>query len=198
MGPSGSGKSTLLGLLAGLDDPTAGSVTWQGRSLREIPGPEAGHLRATMFGVVFQNFGLIPSLSARENVVLPLLMAGTRPAPATESADRWLSRLGLAGRLDHRVNELSAGQQQRVAVARALAGEPRVVFADEPTAELDGQAAAVIFATLSEIARRGGGVLVATHDPRVLPWADRVVALRDGLVEAEGSPAEVERMLTTD
>jgi putative ABC transport system ATP-binding protein len=198
MGPSGSGKSTLLGLLAGLDDPTDGAVTWQGRPLREIPGQEVGRLRASLFGVVFQNFGLLPSLSARENVVLPLLMAGSRPRPATETADRWLSRLGLAGRLDHRVNELSAGQQQRVAVARALAGKPTVVLADEPTAELDGQAAGVIFATLSEVARRGGGVLVATHDPRVLSWADRVVALRDGLVEVEGSPSDVARSLTTD
>jgi ABC-type lipoprotein export system ATPase subunit len=198
MGPSGSGKSTLLGLLAGLDDPTTGSVMWQGRPLREIPGPEVGRLRATMFGVVFQNFGLLPSLSARENVVLPLLMAGARPRPATEMADHWLSKLGLGGRLDHRVNELSAGQQQRVAVARALAAEPTVVLADEPTAELDGQAAGVIFATLSEVARRGGGVLVATHDPRVLPWADRVVVLRDGLVEVEGSPSDVARSLSTD
>jgi ABC-type lipoprotein export system ATPase subunit len=198
MGPSGSGKSTLLGLLAGLDDPTEGSVMWKGRPLREIPGADVGRLRATMFGVVFQNFGLLPSLSARENVVLPLLMAGARPRPAIETADRWLSRLGLGGRLEHRVNELSAGQQQRVAVARALAGEPTVVLADEPTAELDGQAAGVIFATLSEVARRGGGVLVATHDPRVLSWADRVVALRDGVIEAEGSPSDVARVLTTD
>ncbi len=198
MGPSGSGKSTLLGLLAGLDEPDAGRVLWEGRALREIPEADVGRLRATRFGIVFQSFGLFPSLSASENVVLPQLMAGLRPGTATGAAESWLTRLGLGGRLDHRVNELSAGQQQRVAIARALACEPAVVLADEPTAELDGQAAGVIFATLAQVARRGGGVLVATHDPRVLPWTDRVVLLRDGRVEAEGSPGEVADFLSTD
>jgi ABC-type lipoprotein export system ATPase subunit len=198
MGPSGSGKSTLLGLLAGLDEPDAGRVLWEGRALREIPEADVGRLRATRFGIVFQSFGLFPSLSATENVVLPQLMAGMRPGTATGAAESWLTRLGLGGRLGHRVNELSAGQQQRVAIARALACEPAVMLADEPTAELDGQAAAVIFATLAKVARRGGGVLVATHDPRVLPWTDRVVLLRDGRVEAEGPPEEVVGFLSTD
>jgi len=198
MGPSGSGKSTLLGLLAGLDRPTAGRVRWEGRPLEEIHETEVGRLRATGFGIVFQNFGLFPSMSARENVVLPQLMAGVTPGAAAAAAESWLARLGLGGRQGHRVNELSAGQQQRVAIARALACDPLVVLADEPTAELDGQAAVVVFATLAQVALRGGGVLVATHDPRVLPWSDRVVLLRDGRIEAEGTPGDVAGSMRTD
>jgi putative ABC transport system ATP-binding protein len=198
MGPSGSGKSTLLGILAGLDRPDEGLVSWSGRPLDEISQEESAGLRATWLGMVFQSLGLLPSLSAQENVVLPLLMAGVRPRDARELADDWLRRLGLGDRIGHRINELSVGQQQRVAVARALATAPTAVLADEPTAEVDAEAAAVILGTLHEVTRRGGGVLVATHDPRVLDRADWVVVLRDGRVEREGPPGEVRAALTTD
>jgi putative ABC transport system ATP-binding protein len=198
MGPSGSGKSTLLGILAGLDRPDEGRVSWAGRSLDEISGEESAGLRATWLGIVFQALGLLPSLSAQENIVLPLLMAGVSAGSARELADDWLRRLGMGDRIGHRINELSVGQQQRVAVARALAAGPTAVLADEPTAEVDAEAAAVILGTLHEVTRRGGGVLVATHDPRVLERADWVVVLRDGRVESEGPPGEVREALTTD
>jgi putative ABC transport system ATP-binding protein len=198
MGPSGSGKSTLLGILAGLDRPDEGLVSWAGRPLDEISEEESAGLRATWLGMVFQALGLLPSLSAQENVVLPLLMAGVVPGDARELADDWLRRLGLGDRIGHRINELSVGQQQRVAVARALATAPTAVLADEPTAEVDAEAAAVILGTLHEVTRRGGGVLIATHDPRVLDRADWVVVLRDGRVEREGPPGEVRDALTTD
>jgi len=198
MGPSGSGKTTLLGILAGLDRPDDGRVSWAGRPLDQISEEESAGLRATWLGMVFQALGLLPSLSAQENIVLPLMMAGVSAGSARELADDWLRRLGLGDRIGHRINELSVGQQQRVAVARALSAGPTAVLADEPTAEVDAEAAAVILGTLHEVTRRGGGVLVATHDPRVLERADWVVVLRDGRVEREGPPDEVRGALTTD
>ncbi|MEP7059983.1 MAG: ABC transporter ATP-binding protein, partial [Actinomycetota bacterium] len=198
MGPSGSGKSTLLGLLAGMDQPDTGAVSWQGRPLTEIAEAELATLRATQFGVIFQGFGLFPSLSALENVILPLLMAGVRPSEASDTATEWLDRFGLGGRLEHRLNELSAGQQQRVAVARGIANGQSVVFADEPTAELDERSGAVVLEALHEVALRGGAVLIATHDPWVLQRADRAIIMRDGRVEAEGRPDQVIGNVTTD
>jgi ABC-type lipoprotein export system ATPase subunit len=198
MGPSGSGKSTLMGLLAGLDQPDAGRVSWEGRPLAEIPEAELARLRATRFGVIFQGFGLFPSLSALENVVLPLLMAGTRPQVAVETATEWLDRFGLGGRLDHRLNELSAGQQQRVAVARGIANGQQVVLADEPTAELDERSGSVVLEALHDVALRGGAVLIATHDPWVLQRADRAIIMRDGRIEAEGRPDQLAASVTTD
>jgi putative ABC transport system ATP-binding protein len=198
MGPSGSGKSTLLGLLAGLDQPDTGQVLWEGRLLADIEETDLARTRATRFGVIFQGFGLFPSLSALENVVLPLLMAGRDPSEATDIAGAWLDRFGLGGRLDHRVNELSTGQQQRVAVARGIANGQTVVLADEPTAELDERSGTTVLEALHDVALRGGGVIVATHDPWVLQRADRVIVMRDGHIEAEGSPSQVAGYLTTD
>jgi putative ABC transport system ATP-binding protein len=198
MGPSGSGKSTLLGLLAGLDQPDTGEVEWERRPLADFTEEELGLIRATRFGVIFQGFGLFPSLSALENVVLPLLMAGTRPAEATDIARGWLDRFGLGGRLEHRVNELSAGQQQRVAVARGIANGQTVVLADEPTAELDERSAGSVLEALHDVALGGGGVIIATHDPWVLQRADRAIVMRDGRIEAEGSPEQVIHRVSTD
>lgn len=187
-GPSGSGKSTLLGILGGFGSPDEGEVTWGGRHLKDLGPAELASLRSVTLGVIFQALGLLPSLTAEENVVLPLLYSGLGPAGASERARRWLARLGLGDRQEHRVNELSLGQQQRVAVARALAAEPAVVLADEPTAEVDEEVATVILEALREVTARGGGVIVASHDLRLTDAADRVLSLRSGEVEHLGPP----------
>jgi ABC-type lipoprotein export system ATPase subunit len=198
MGPSGSGKSTLLGIIGGFEPPDSGSVTWHGRSLADLSTIEVARRRASEFGVVFQSLGLFPALTARENVYLPLLISGADPDSAAAAAERWLRRFGLDDRAEHRLFELSLGQQQRVAVARALAPDPDIVLADEPTAEMDHEAARVVIDALRDVSLRGGGVILASHDPRVLLVADRVLVLRAGRLVAEGSPGEVAEFLTTD
>jgi ABC-type lipoprotein export system ATPase subunit len=198
MGPSGSGKSTLLGILGGFEPPDSGSVLWHGRSVADLSATERARRRASEFGVVFQSLGLFPTLTARENVYLPLLISGADPDSSAAAAESWLHRLGLQDRAEHRLFELSLGQQQRVAVARALAPEPDIILADEPTAELDHEAANVVIEALREVSLRGGGVILASHDPRVLLVADRVLVLRAGRLVAEGSPGEVAEFLTTD
>jgi putative ABC transport system ATP-binding protein len=198
LGPSGSGKTTLLGLLAGLDRPERGRVCWRGRPFAELSHREVIELRRTRLGVVFQSFGLLPTLSAVENVELPLRVAGSDLREAKRSAAEWLERLGLGDRLDNRVFELSAGQQQRVAIARALVIEPEVVLADEPIAEVDSENAELILQALSQVTARGGAVLCATHNPAALAYASRAVLLRDGVVEWIGTPEDVAGRLTTD
>lgn len=198
IGPSGSGKTTFLGVLSGLDAPDEGEVWWKGRPILELPLREQIHLRRTGIGVVFQSFGLLPTLSAAENVELPLRLAGADLDEARGRARSWLERLGLADRLDNRTFELSAGQQQRVAVARALIAEPEVVLADEPIAEVDTENADLILDALWEVIRRGGAVLAATHNPEALRYASRVVLFRDGQVEAEGPPGALATRLTVD
>jgi ABC-type lipoprotein export system ATPase subunit len=197
IGPSGSGKSTLLGIIGGFEPPDRGTVKWRDRLLAELSGTEIARQRASEFGLVFQSLGLFPTLTARENVYLPLLISGAEPDAAAAAADRWIRRLGLQDRAEHRLFELSLGQQQRIAVARALAPDPDIVLADEPTAELDQEAASVVIQALHEVSQRGGGVILASHDPRVLKVADRVLALRAGRLVAEGSPDEVAALLTT-
>jgi putative ABC transport system ATP-binding protein len=198
VGPSGSGKTTLLGLLSGLDAPERGRVAWRGRPMEQLRDEEVRRLRRRGVGVVFQSFGLLPSLSAVENVALPLRVAGVDPQAAARAGEGWLRRLGMGDRFDNRVFELSAGQQQRVAIARALVIEPDVVLADEPIAEVDSGNATVILEALAEVSGRGGAVVCATHNPAALSVATRAVLLRDGTIEAEGSPAEVATRLTTD
>jgi putative ABC transport system ATP-binding protein len=198
MGPSGSGKTTLLGLLSGLDRPEQGRVHWHGVPLDELGPQEHRALRRSSIGVVFQNFGLLPTLSAQENVELPLRVAGETVGRAGDEARRWLERLGLGDRLGNRTFELSAGQQQRVAVARALVTGPEVVLADEPIAEVDTENADLILDALADVSRRGGAVLAATHNPAALSYAGRVVLLRDGAVEATGTPDEMAGHISTD
>jgi ABC-type lipoprotein export system ATPase subunit len=198
MGPSGSGKSTLLGLLAGLDRSDAGRVLWRDRLISEMTADERSAIRRSGVGIVLQSLGLLPSLSALENVQLSLLASGRAQRDAREEAGAWLSRLGMADHLQHRLFELSAGQQQRVAVARALSIRPEVVLADEPTAELDAEASAVVLTALQDVVRRGGAVLVATHDPTILNLATRVLLLRDGRLEHEGTPEDMAQFVTTD
>jgi putative ABC transport system ATP-binding protein len=198
MGPSGSGKTTFIGVLSGLDAPDEGEVTWKGLAMRSMPFDDQIALRRTGMGIVFQSFGLLPTLSAIENVELPLRVAGVALDETRGRAEMWLARLGLGDRLHNRTFELSAGQQQRVAVARALIPEPEVVLADEPIAEVDTENADLILDALWDVIRRGGAVLAATHNPEALRYSNRVVLFRDGQIEAEGTPEQIAPRLTVD
>jgi putative ABC transport system ATP-binding protein len=198
MGPSGSGKTTFIGVLSGLDVPDEGEVMWKDRAMSSLSFDEQITLRRTGIGIVFQSFGLLPTLSALENVELPLRVAGVPLDETRARAETWLARLGLSDRLHNRTFELSAGQQQRVAVARALIPEPEVILADEPIAEVDTENADLILEALWEVIRRGGAVLAATHNPEALRYSNRVVLFRDGSIEAEGSPEELASRLTVD
>ena len=198
MGPSGSGKTTFLGVLAGLDPPDQGEVRWKGEPMSSLSADERRALRQRGIGVVFQSFGLLPALTALENVELPLRVNGVDLREGRERAEDWLRRLGLETRMHNRTYELSAGQQQRVAVARALIAEPEIVMADEPIAEVNTENADVILEALWDVIRRDGAVLAATHNPEALRYANRVVLFRDGVVEEEGTPQEVAPHLTVD
>jgi putative ABC transport system ATP-binding protein len=184
MGPSGSGKSTLMHLLAGLDAPTSGTVRVAGEDITRMKDRDLTRLRRRHIGFVFQSFNLLPTLSAEENILLPLSIAGRRP-PAGE-VDDLLARVGLSERRDHRPAQLSGGQQQRVAIARALITRPTVLFADEPTGNLDSEAGAGVLALLREaVDLDGQTTLMVTHDPRAAAVADRVLYLTDGRVVAD-------------
>src|SRR4051794_21340498 len=184
MGPSGSGKSTLMHLLAGLDTPDAGSVHIAGQDITRMSDRELTRLRRKHIGFVFQSFNLLPTLSAEENILLPLSIAGRRPEQHV--VDRLLERMGLADRRDHKPAQLSGGQQQRVAVARALICRPTVLFADEPTGNLDSQTSEGILELLrGSVDRYGQTTLMVTHDPHASAIADRVVFLDDGVIAGE-------------
>jgi putative ABC transport system ATP-binding protein len=198
MGPSGSGKTTFLGVLSGLDPPDEGEVRWRGMPFPTVGADARVAIRRSGMGIVFQSFGLLPTLSAVENVELPLRVSGTDLGEARERASAWLARLGLSDRAENRVFELSAGQQQRVAVARALITGPEIVLADEPIAEVDTENADLILDALWDVTGRGGAVLAATHNPEALRYANRVVLFRDGHVEAEGTPVELAGRVETD
>jgi putative ABC transport system ATP-binding protein len=185
MGPSGCGKSTLLNLLAGLDRPTAGEVCLDGERIDQLNETELARLRRRKIGFVFQFFNLLPTLSAVENVELPLLLVGRRRKDARRSANDLLGELGVGDKQGAAPAELSGGQQQRVALARALANTPDLVLGDEPTGNLDSAAARDVLALLRAARARGQTLLLVTHDARVAAAADRVVTLRDGLVSDE-------------
>jgi putative ABC transport system ATP-binding protein len=186
MGPSGCGKSTLLHLMGGLDRPTEGRVTIDGRALDQLNDDTLTQIRRRKIGFVFQFFNLIPILSSVENAALPLTLDGVNPAKAKEQATEWLTRVGLGKRLTNLPDQLSAGQQQRVAIARALVTEPVLVLADEPTGNLDTRAADEIAALLKQVAKEWGrSVLMVTHDPRIASYADRIIFLKDGKVVNE-------------
>ena len=182
-GRSGSGKSTLLGIAGGLDLPTAGRVRIGGRDVSVMSARERLLLRRSEVGFVFQSFGLIPFLSAAENVGVPLRIAGADPARREERVARMLEEVGVASHAEHRPAELSGGQQQRVAIARALAQSPRVLIADEPTGHLDADTGLRIMRLLRQIVDSGQlAVLVATHDARMAELADDVFDLSDGVI----------------
>jgi putative ABC transport system ATP-binding protein len=185
MGPSGSGKTTLLNCLSGLDDIDGGRVVLDGRELHSMSDAERTQHRAAAMGFIFQAYNLIPVFSAVENVELPLLLAGADGKDARRRASETLERMGLGHRLRNRPNELSGGEQQRVTVARALAGRPKVVWADEPTGALDSETAAIVMDLLAELNKEGLTLVVVTHDPGVGQRAHRLVTMRDGLVVAD-------------
>jgi putative ABC transport system ATP-binding protein len=194
MGPSGSGKSTLMHLLAGLDRPTAGSVVVDGAELANLDDRALTRLRRDRLGFVFQAFNLVPVLSAEENIMLPLTLAGRKP-------DReWLTTLidavGLGDRLTHRPAELSGGQQQRVAVARALVSKPAVVFADEPTGNLDSKASADVMGLLRQaVDEFDQTVVMVTHDPVAAAHADRLITLQDGRIVSDAAPGSADDVI---
>jgi putative ABC transport system ATP-binding protein len=186
VGPSGSGKSTLMHCLAGLDRPTAGKVWIDGSEITALGDDELTQLRRDKLGFVFQFFNLVPVLNAEENITLPLRIAGIKPDKAW--VDEVLGRVGLSDRRDHRPAELSGGQQQRVAIARALISRPAVVFADEPTGNLDSTASEEVLEMLrGSVDELGGTVVMVTHDPRVAAYGDRVVVLVDGRIESDST-----------
>jgi len=186
MGPSGSGKSTLLHCLAGIFTPDRGEIWFDGRRLDTLGEDERTRLRRTAFGFVFQFGQLVPELTAADNVALPLLLNRTRRRPAYKTAETWLERLGIGDKGANRTGELSGGEAQRVAVARALALAPQVIFADEPTGSLDSLTGEKVMDLLTALAREAGTtVVLVTHDARVAAYADRVVMVRDGLVSVD-------------
>ena len=196
MGPSGSGKSTLMHLLAGLDRPTEGSVSIGGREITGMSDKALTKLRRDNVGFIFQAFNLLPTLSAEENITLPSRIAGRKLDPAT--LDALIERVGLSERRGHKPSELSGGQQQRVAVARALVSGPTILFADEPTGNLDSRSGAEILTLLREtVDREGQTILMVTHDPRAAAQADRVLFLADGeIVRDLAAPSEAEILKT--
>ncbi len=194
MGPSGCGKSTLMHCAAGLDSPTSGSVRIGTTELSTLNDRRLTQLRRDRIGFIFQAFNLLPTLTALENITLPLTIAGRRPDP--QWLERVVAMVGLAGRLGHRPAQLSGGQQQRVAVARALAAQPAIIFGDEPTGNLDSRAGAEVLGFLRDSVRElGQTVVMVTHDPVAAGYADRVVFLSDGQLVDEMTRPTPDRVL---
>ncbi len=184
MGPSGSGKSTLFNMIGGLDRCSGGTVEIGGVDLNRLRDSELAFFRGHHIGYVFQNYNLIPSMTAMKNVALPATLAGKEPAEARRAAREALERVGLGARLDHRPDELSGGQQQRVAIARALVNRPTIILADEPTGNLDLAMGEEIIGLLRELCGSlGVTVITATHDHKMLKVSDRIVWIKDGTVD---------------
>ena len=184
MGPSGSGKTTFLNCLSGLDEIDGGSVVIEGHDIHQLSDHTRTLYRAQKMGFIFQAFNLIPVFTAAENVELPLLLAGATPSEARTRAEETLERVGLGHRKNHRPNELSGGEQQRVTIARALAGKPAIVWADEPTGNLDTETAGSVMSLLRELNEEGLTVVLVTHDPAIGATASRLIKMRDGRIES--------------
>jgi len=185
MGPSGSGKTTMLNCLSGLDEIDAGTVEVDGRDLGAMSDADRTKHRASTMGFIFQAFNLIPVFSSTENVELPLLLAGAPAKQARAAAQKTLTRVGLGHRLNHRPTELSGGEQQRVTIARALAGQPKIVWADEPTGNLDSETASQVMDLLRELHREGLTLMLVTHDQDIGATAERRIEVRDGSIVAD-------------
>jgi putative ABC transport system ATP-binding protein len=203
MGPSGSGKSTLLYLLGGLDRPTSGKVWLRDADISTLDDDALSRLRRTALGFVFQFFNLVPVLTAQENVAIPLILDGVPRPEALKRADEALSRVGLAERGSHRPAELSGGEQQRAALARALVAQPAVVLADEPTGNLDSRSSDQMVQMLRQtVDGWNQTIILVTHDPRVAAYADRIVFLKDGrivddnLLKGQGKADQIREQLS--
>jgi len=185
MGPSGSGKSTLMNILGCLDSPTGGSYILNGKDVSKMPDDDLAEVRNQEIGFVFQQFNLLPRLTAVENVALPLVYAGVGKKERTERALEALNKVGLAERSHHKSNELSGGQIQRVAIARALVNNPSILLADEPTGNLDSKTSVEVMDIFGKIQAAGNTVILVTHEEDIAHYAKRVVRLRDGLIESD-------------
>lgn len=182
MGASGSGKSTMMNLIGGLDTPTSGSLTIDGRDISQLDADHLADLRNRSIGFVFQQFNLLPRTPAVRQVMLPLLYAHPRPVDMEAEARRRLDQVGLGNRMEHLPRQLSGGQQQRVAIARALVNNPKILLADEPTGALDSRTSEEIMRLFSELNQQGITVVIVTHEPDIAEWARRRVTFRDGKI----------------
>ena len=183
MGASGSGKSTLIHILSCLDSPSSGEYYLEDKLVSTYTDEELAKIRNKFFGFVFQTFSLLPRLTALDNVALPLIYAGVKKRERTEKAKQILDKIGLADRIYHRPNEMSGGECQRVAIARALVNDPKVIFADEPTGNLDSKTGAEIMEIFDKLNDEGNTLVMVTHDPNVADHAKRTIKLKDGLIE---------------
>lgn len=182
MGPSGSGKSTLMNILGCLDRPTSGSYCLDGQEVANLKDDELAIVRNQKIGFVFQNFNLLPRMSALQNVALPMVYAGVAKAQRMETALRALTMVGLADRKDHQPNELSGGQRQRVAIARSLVNDPAIIMADEPTGNLDSKASKEIMELFCNLNNQGRTIILVTHEPEIAEYTRRILHVRDGKI----------------
>lgn len=194
MGPSGSGKSTLMNLLGCLDSPTSGRYVLNGKDVSKMHDNDLASVRNKEIGFVFQQFNLLPRLSAAENVALPLVYNGTPKKKRIEQALEMLDRVGLADRSSHKPNELSGGQNQRVAIARALVNNPAIILADEPTGNLDSKTSNEIMEIFGKIQTEGNTVILVTHEEDIAHYAHRIIRLRDGVIEKDTTKAMAAEM----
>ncbi len=185
MGPSGSGKSTLMNILGCLDTPTGGKYILNGKDVSKMPDDDLAEVRNKEIGFVFQQFNLLPRLTAVENVALPLIYAGINKKDRTERAIESLRKVGLADRGHHKSNELSGGQIQRVAIARALVNNPSILLADEPTGNLDSKTSVEVMDIFAKIQESGNTVILVTHEEDIAKYAKRIVRLKDGVIESD-------------
>lgn len=183
MGPSGSGKSTLLHILGCLDDASSGEYYFDGKNIKEYSKEEIAHIRNKKMGFIFQAFNLLPRTSVLENVKLPLAYSGIKESSWNKMAKDALESVGLTHRLNHEPSQLSGGEKQRVAIARALVNNPRIIFADEPTGNLDSKSGEIVMKTLQELNQKGHTIVLITHETYTAEYAERIIRLRDGLVE---------------
>ena len=190
MGPSGSGKSTLMNILGCLDTPTSGSYRLNGTEVSEMSEDELARVRNKEIGFVFQTFNLLPRLTARENVALPLVYAGLGSSERKQRAEEVMEMVGLKDRMDHKPNELSGGQRQRVAIARAVVNHPSIILADEPTGNLDTKTSYEIMDIFEAINKNGNTVILVTHEEDISLYAHRIIRLRDGVIESDHKKEE--------
>ena len=196
MGPSGSGKSTLMNILGCLDTPTGGRYILNGKNAGKMEDDDLAEIRNREIGFVFQQFNLLPRLTAAENVALPLIYNGTPKKMRQEQALNMLERVGLADRSHHKPNELSGGQNQRVAIARALVNNPSIILADEPTGNLDSKTSVEIMNIFDKIQADGNTVVLVTHEEDIAHYAHRIIRLKDGIIESDHTHRELDPMVT--